>query len=627
MSCTGCRMAALWRLEVDALPMKHHSRSATFSGKSVVLVFLLLSLLGLGACRERPRPVDRMGPPWNALQMRERAAEFTAADAPAPTPLPAENKELGYADCVVTAAQHAPDLINSVISLDMAELDSESAFWKRLPSIRALFRVNTNLTNKYEEYQGTSARLTLGVYGFEPVVSYFTHKSTLLMQDIALYTHEIALEKRAWQIGEVLINLESKENDRKHLLGLLEIARRSKEYQSAKEGSEANRLEQAKALHQERKIQAELEKADIAVAAHLSSLKVMLGLDQDRTLAVRSGDVGALLRREKAAAVFADYEWEPVWADSPEARITRTAHQLSRENITVAWARYLPDFAFDIYAANPDNDYASYSSKDDVFFSLMYSLPLWDWGERYRGVERARLGAVQASQRLKLSRLKFAGEWKAAWQDLKLAEAEVDVAKHMVAAARLDEQKARLEFQSGQIQYPLLATAEEDRIRGEMLLEEAVCTLRQQELSAWILSGGFRRSFLDPGALERAETKGRGEAESEEGADAGGNRNAAGQPGGGGTDRNAAGQREAAVGQAGAEAGEPQARSAVPGRPDGGRLPDEAWGAAAQGLNAPEQTQGAAGETRVVAELDKAAQPQGTAKAGQPKKRSGRKAR
>ncbi len=487
--------------------MKHHSRSVKFLGKAAVFAALLPVFLVLGACQP-PRLADRMGPPWNELQLRDKAAQFVEAGAPDPAPLPAEDKELGYADCIVTAAQHAPDLINSVISLDVAELNSESAFWKRLPSVRALFRVNTNLTNKHEEYEGTSARLTLGVYGFQPVVSYFTHKSSLLMQDIALCTHQIALEKRARQIGEALILLESKENERKLLVETLDIARRSKEYQRAREGSEINRLEQAKALHQERKARAELEKHDIAAAAQLRTLKVMLGFDLDRKLKVRPGDVSALLRREKAATIFADTAWEPVWTNSPEARIYRTSHQLSRENITVAWASYLPDFSFDIYAANPDNDYASYSKKDDVFFALMYSLPLWDWGERYRGVERARLDAVQASQRLKMNRQKFAGEWNAAWQDLKIAEAEVDVARHKVAAARLDEQKAVLEFQSGQGEYPKAAKAGEDRIKEELLLEKAVCALRLQEFSAWILSGGFRRDFLEPEALERSRDKG-----------------------------------------------------------------------------------------------------------------------
>ena len=269
----------------------------------------------------------------------------------------------------------------------------------------------------------------------------------------------------------------------------------------------ANKLEEAKALNVEKRTRAELEKNSVAVSSLLTSLKILMGIDIDRALKVRSGDVDTLLREKKAADVFAVHSWEPVWEQSPETRIHRTSRELAKGNVKLARARYLPDFSMEMFTANPIETYATYSSKDEVFVSLVWSLPLLDWGERSRGVDQSHLEVVRTSQRLKQARLQFSAAWKNSWQNLKMAEADVELAGEELEAARMEEQKALLEYRGGRAAYPSVIISGEARVRAEMALDQALLARRLLELSSWFLSGGFRRDFLAPDASVRSGEK------------------------------------------------------------------------------------------------------------------------
>lgn len=456
---------------------------------------LLAVALVLSACQS-PKLVDRLGPPWNSVKMRDKAAEFAEIDAPAPLPLPREDKVLTYEDCLAVAAQHAPDMVEGAIALEVAEIETETAYWKRVPNIQAIFRVTANLTRNYEEYEDTSYRFALGIYGFEPVVSYFSSQAAILMENIAVDTYQIALEKRAKQIGESMLRLEQLKKMRELNTQLLGLAQLSLRHQRAVEGADRDELGHARSRQLLAQARAELEKTESAIAAELLDLKIMMGFDLDRKLQVTGTDLGDLLQKDVASGVFAKSAWEEVWRLSPEARIARTSHKLADYGVRTAWARYLPTATFDIYTANPYSDYASYSSDDEVFFTMQFSMPLWDWGERYRGVEQRRLKKVQASQRVKLSRLKFVGAWNTAWQDQRLAQAKLDVARHKAAAARLEEQKLSLLYDARQTEFSAVVEAGERRIEAEVQEQEAALDLRLMELANWFTSGGFRDRFF-----------------------------------------------------------------------------------------------------------------------------------
>ena len=460
-----------------------------------LMVLLLTASFVLSACQS-PRLADRLGPPWNSVKVRDRATELTELDAPPLVPLPSEDKVLSYEECMALATQHAPDLVDGAIALEVAEIDTEQAFWKRMPNVQAIFRVTANLTHNYSEYDDTSYRFALGIYGFEPVVSYFSSQAAKLMENIAVDIYQVALEKRAEQIGKSMLRLEHFRRMRDLNVQLVSLADRSRKHQVAVEGAAMDQLGHAKSRQLHAKAKAELEKTDIAIASELLTLKIMMGFDLDRKLQVSGDDLDALLRKDVALDVFAKGAWEDVWRLSPDARVARTSHRLADYGVRTAWARYLPSVTFDIYTANPYSDYASYSSDDEVFFTMQFSMPLWDWGDRYRNVEQRRLQKVQASQRVKMNRLKFAGKWNTAWQEQRLALATFEVAKLKVDARKLEERKLSLLYDARQAEFSGVVDAGEIRIEEEMKMQEAALEVRLTELSNWFLSGKFRERFF-----------------------------------------------------------------------------------------------------------------------------------
>lgn len=513
--------------------MKNRSCRTAQYAKVFLLVAALLVVLFAGACRSaRVAPDGSMGPPWNTAGLRAKAApapageagsavhatesrqdsswggkgfvkstkpaESPASPAPGSPSLPPEGATLSFDECVILAAQQAPDLVDSVIDLELAEIKADTAYWKRLPSINARFHVTANLTQQHEEYRDTVARLDFGIYGFEPVASQFTYRAERLLQDVALSTHQKAVEKRGEQIGVALLHLENLERVRERQAARLALAKQQVAFQQANQGEAGDRLETASARHQEKAAQAALEKTDAAMASLYLSLKLMLGVDLDRQIKARGGSVGEVLQSDKASAALATNQWAEIWNASLDARIARATLKLQDYNIMLAWSKYLPSVSMEVVTANPDSSYASYSSKDDVFVHLYFTLPLFDWGERSRGVDSARLQKSQTSQKSKLVRLAFAQQWKEEWLNMKMARADLDFARERLAVAKLKAQKASLQHSSGEVPFNALVSARTTVINEEIAVEDAALQLRLKEFSAWMMSGSFRNRFFQP---------------------------------------------------------------------------------------------------------------------------------
>ena len=511
---------------------KRSCRTAQYT-KAFLLAAALLVVLSAGACRSaRVTPDGGMGPPWNTGGLRAKAAPVAAGKAapaahategkqesswggkgfatstksaepaapvaPGSPSLPPEGATLSFDECVIMAAQQAPDLVNSVIDLELAEIAADSAYWRRFPSINARFHVSANLTKQHEEYSDTAARLDFGIYGFEPVASHFKHKAALLMQDIALSTHQMAVEKRGAQIGEALLRLNNLERVRERQAAKLALTKQLTAFQRANQGAAVDRLQAASARHREKAAQATLDKTDVSIATLQLSLKLMLGIDPDRRISVRGGSVGEVLQSEKASAALSAAEWSDAWNRTLEARIARVTSKLQDYNIMMAWSRYLPDVTMEVVTANPESSYASYSGKDDVFVHLYFTLPLFDWGERSRGVDTARLQKSRSSQHGKVSRQSFGQRWKEQWLNMKMARADLEFAQERLAVAKLEEQKASLQHNAGEVPFDVLVNARTTVLNEEIAVEAATLELRLKEFSAWVLNGSFRHRFFEP---------------------------------------------------------------------------------------------------------------------------------
>ncbi|MDL2280025.1 TolC family protein [Desulfovibrio sp. OttesenSCG-928-G11] len=464
--------------------------------RPAVLLLLLVLALALGACQGR-KPVERLGPPWNAEKIRHNVRHMTQENSYAAPELPPEDKALSFEECLFTALQFAPDITESVIELELAELKSDDAFWKRFPNFNGRFRVTNNLTKHYQEYSDTVYRIGVSIDGFEPVVSFFESRAAALMEDIAYYTHMLAVEKRARQIGEVLMELRLCED--KHALQAAQVAaaQQSVDYYQARQ-SDADHLELARAQQKEASARLIMEKNQIAMDKLRLNLKLMLGLDLDRAVKVDAASVDQMLEKDGAANVFADFNWEKAWAATPEARMLGISKKLKDYQVQVAWARYLPSVGFDMYTTNPKSDYAAPSSDDEIFFAMNFTMPLIDWGARGRNVDRAVLQRVQQSQRAKLGMQQFTMDWKEAWQDVKMSQADLKMAEAQLNINKLTEQKIAIEQQSGQVEFSALIEARIAVIAAEISMLDARHRARTLTFDNWVTAGYFRQRFFEP---------------------------------------------------------------------------------------------------------------------------------
>jgi hypothetical protein len=463
----------------------------------VLLTVLLLLILtsGICGCARHIAGNDRLGPPWNAHT--GEISEDLPDGSLAALPLPSEDKVLSFDDCLLTAAQHAPDMIESLIGLELRQIASESAYSKRFPSFNAFFRVIANTTRQHKQYDDATFRFGLTVSGFEPILSYFTHEATLMMEKIALLTHKIAMEKKAAMIGEAMLSLQNK----KKLLDLqqkhLEKARYFQSYLKAKGHDSLDPMELAKAEHDEKRILAEIEKTEASMDSYLLAVKVQMGLEPERTLRIETAGLNAMLASDGAAGALEKTSRASVWQHSPEAEIYKLALDLHDYDILASWTGYLPGMAWDVYTANPKSDYATYTGDEDIFLAINFTIPLLDWGERQRAVHGSKLEKLQESKRAEAARIGFAARWQEALYDYKSAIAAYESARNKVAVIALNERRAQLQHSSGQIDF-----ASADNIRKRLYNEEVVLLERERQVKlkeffAWLLSGNFRRRYFE----------------------------------------------------------------------------------------------------------------------------------
>ena len=459
--------------------------------RGVMALTALLAIMCLtGGCAPQSPLADTVfKPPWKA------ASPQAALDGSETPPQLPEERAFTFDDCVVYAARNSPELTNSAIQLETVRLQSDTAFWRQMPQVYTQFHVISNVTSNDPSSGGDTAyRLSFSVRDFQPVGNYFAHKAALLMKDMAYFTHQMAVEKMAGRIGELILRLDSMTAMRAHQEALLALARSAGEYQRTQGGSA---LEAARARLEEEQARTMLERNEIQQAALRQTLKQLLGFAPEWQLRLEPHLDGFLRAKDRLGA-FTDADRESIWNASPGARLVQTAHRLQDYNIMLAWSRFLPDAGVDVFTANPYNAYAGNSSRDETYVGLRFSMPLMDWGERYRGVQQSRLQKAGAFQTMKQRRLEFLSQWMQAWQDAKLAEAEMRLAEQRLKLAGLDVKKAELEHASGVSDFSAVLAARKKSITEAAGLEDAALNLRLKEFACRMLGGAFRQRFFAP---------------------------------------------------------------------------------------------------------------------------------
>lgn len=452
-----------------------------------LIVLLCLSLVGCA----RP-PVSDPGPPPG--HWLEEAAAKVEKSVPADEIMAAP---LDFDRCLLLAMRQSPMLHDSAIEMEIAQLQTDSAFWKQLPEVKVRFSVTANITrndenNRDNDYGDTSLRAGLSVSSYNPVAARFSYEARLLMEKLALLTHCKAVENLAVRIGETLVRLETLDRlqaVQEELPGLAEKALR---YYSAMEpGQEEKSLEYVRTRQQVRVAKAAVARTAAERRMILSGLKLLLGVPPEEQL--RIAGPGPIMDELPAADKRAR---EEAWNSSPDNRMLEIGLKLQDYNILLAWSRFLPEAHLDIFSANARSSLYGTSGDDDIFVSAGLTFPILDWGDRSRGVRVARLQKNQFADRQLQGRTDFASGWAHARQEYESLLAEQDLREENLELARLETRKARIEFETAVGDMRQVLEKEEHEAGERIRLIELQGQLQQWRIKAAIRGGYLGRTLL-----------------------------------------------------------------------------------------------------------------------------------
>jgi hypothetical protein len=461
--------------------------------KPAVKALLCVLVLVLTACVLPQRPDPNLpGQHW----LKKGQPPLAQGLRDQPTILETD-RALGFDDCVFLAMQQAPGLIHGAVELEIAQLRKDSAYWKQYPEVNMVFNVTTNLTRRNDGE--TDFWVGFSANSFNPVANHFSYEASMIMQNIAILTHQKAIETMAEQIGEILLRLELQAAIRQKQEILPELARKAVAYwRTAKSDPEYDSIEFARAIQKQKQAQAILDKTDAEMASQRLNLKLLLGLDPTHTLNLESSFPKMFNTKSMGFDQTGDSNWEPAWEANTETRISQLSLRLQDFNIMLAWSRYFPEAGFDLFSGNPVSGYVDNSSEGDVFAVLKLSIPLLDYGNRSRGVEEARLQKTKTKESVRQYRLNFAHRWTQADQSLNLLKATRALTEENLALAKLEAKRATIEFESGQSSFAQVLEGQEKVSQEEIRLEEAFFNLRRQKLNRHFMSGDFSHRFFGP---------------------------------------------------------------------------------------------------------------------------------
>lgn len=454
--------------------------------------FALIALLCLGLVGCARLPASDPGPP--PIHWLEEAA------AKVEKPVPVDElmaQPLDFDRCLLLAMRQSPLLQSSAIEMEIAQLQTDSAFWNQLPEVKARFSVTTNITrnddsNSDDDYGDTSLRAGFGISSYNPVAAHFSYEARLLMEKLAMLTHCKAVEDLGARIGEALVRLETLDQLQAVQEELPGRTEQALQYYSALEpGQEIKSLEYVRTQQQIRVARAAVERTAAERRMILSGLKLLLGIPPEEQL--RIDGPGQVMDRLPDADKRA---WETAWNSSTDNRMLEIGLKLQDYNVLLAWSRFLPEAHLDIFSANARSSFYGSSGDDDIFASAGVVFPILDWGDRSRGVRVAQLKKTQFADRQRQSRTDFASGWAHARQEYESLLAEQDLRKENLELARLETRRARIEFETAAGGMERVLEREEREADERIRLIELQGLLRQWQIKAAIRSGYVSQTLL-----------------------------------------------------------------------------------------------------------------------------------
>ncbi len=411
----------------------------------------------------------------------------TGKSAPIGTKAP--NHSLDFHDCVLLALQQSPYFVDSALEIKLRHINESDSFYDLFPDV--VVSTGYVLTTPYSDSGRWSLNFSTGSY--DPVSAGFSIKATKLVTDIAILGHMKSISEGLYKLGQMLIQLNVLEKMAACQDELVAVENHEKNYLNNLLASGASNPLEIRIADQKLEI-ARLER-DRIEAEHIQvmdNLKTFLGIAVSEPLKLDLENLKEQLLGHFSAAnvTIAD-----VKTNSLDLQIQKQMEVIRQYDVKLAWARFLPKFNMDVRTVDPidsDNDGTS-----GMYTSLGFTWTVWDWGERWRNVDRKRANVKQAEVKTNLISLKLGTDWR---QDMAMQHrslAALKVANAQVELAGLKKRQSEISYQAGSQPFPayLQQIREYFNARKEALYKESEYV--QSELDLRNLSGNLYKSYID----------------------------------------------------------------------------------------------------------------------------------
>lgn len=401
----------------------------------------------------------------------------------------APNHPLDFHECVQLALQQSPYFVDSSLEIKLRRINESDSFYDLFPDV--VVSTGYVLTTPYSDSGRWSLNFSTGAY--DPISAGFSIKATKLVTDIAILGHMKAISEGLFKLSQMLVQLNLLERLAVCQNELIAIENHEKNYLNNLLATGASNPLEIRIADQKLEIaRLERDRMEADRIQVMDNLKTFLGIAVNEPLKLNLENI-----KEQLLGHFSpdSVSVADVKTNSLDLKIQEQMELISQYDVKLAWARFLPKFNMDVRTVDPidtDDD-----GKSGMYTSVGFTWTVWDWGERWRNVDRKRAGVKKAEVKSNLISLKLGTDWR---QDMAMQHrslAALKVANAQVELAGLKKRQSEISYQAGSQPFPayLQQIREYFNARKEALYKESEYV--QSELDLRYLSGNLYKSYID----------------------------------------------------------------------------------------------------------------------------------
>ncbi len=410
------------------------------------------------------------------------------------------NKSFSFDDYVFLTIQQSPVLVNSAVDIEIKRLDLTSAVWKYLPEPRMSISVSNNITvlNRSNPDNPSNYGHPHFEIGFvanfpNPVETYFNHQAQRAMVNLAITTHRKAIGETIGDIADMYQRLEAQRKILAIQESLVPLMKKVTAYWKQLEAVDGQQgVALSLAMQREREAALKVERTQIENTMLSTKLKILAGVDVSHKLIIDTKDADSIIADFNGTAL----SWEERWKKTEDELLLRAQVELHDSNIMVAWAEYIPDVTLSMNQSPPSGQYQPPNGTDDTFLHMSFSFPLIDWGRRYRGVQKARMGKAKAFQEQSHARTEYSNIWTETQQSVHLAETTMKIAETTLEVAKMQEKEASINFKEGIAPFPELASRQEALLNARIAFVQAELDYKLAQIAWMTVAGVLKERYI-----------------------------------------------------------------------------------------------------------------------------------